>query len=169
MDTQIQAFFDQANKMREEKQVPKFRYDVRLEKSAQKHATDLGAGTAQPHDQLQWRIYTYGGFPNEPCHVSRPGMAANYSEGIVNMPSMMTLEEGLPSLVSSGRGEAHYDDFFDPKITHVGIGYVQGGKGYYSTRIVVDYGVLCHPDPEPTPTPKPEPDRELLRNVFDLW
>jgi uncharacterized protein YkwD len=161
----IKELFDQANEMRAAKKVPPFTYDERLEKAAQKHADDLGTGAARPHAQLEWRIHTYAGFPDEPCHMSRVGMPANYSEGIQMQPSAIPLDQALPFLVNSGPGEGHYDDFFDPKVTHVGIGMVQDANGYYNIQIVLDYGILCNFKPEPTPAPKPDIDRDL----FDVW
>jgi hypothetical protein len=151
--------------MRAAKNLPPFTYDARLEKAAQTHADELGKGTASPHARLEWRIHTLGGFPNESCHMSRRGMDANYSEGIENQPDVMKIEEGLPALVSAGPGEGHYDDFYDPKVTHVGIGVVQGGTGYYSTHIVLDYGIICNFKPEPEPAPRPDINRDL----FDVW
>ena len=157
--------FDQANAMRKAKGLNAFTYDLRLEKAAQKHADDLGAGRARPHDGLRERIYELGGFPDEPCYMTRAGMQANYSEGIENQPSAIPLDQALPFLVNSGPGEAHYDDFFDPKVTHVGIGVVRDGIGYYNVRVVLDYGIICNFKPEPEPAPRPDIERDL----FDVW
>ncbi len=175
-----------ANEMRKAKGVPPFTYDARLEKAAQTHADDLAAGRARPHDRLEWRIRTLGGWPDGPCHMSRRGMPANYSEGIVNQGWAID-EKSLDYLVGAGPGEGHYDDFFDPHVTHVGIGV--GGSaaraasphqsrsaanwpaGYATdalasgNHLVLDYGVVCDFKPEPDPSPAPPPGRD----DFDLW
>jgi uncharacterized protein YkwD len=155
-DTELKKqLLDKSNQMRDAKSVPKFTYDSRLEKSAQKHADDLVSGHARPHDQLEWRIHTFAGFPDEPCHVSRRSMPANYTEGIENQ-SWPIDEKSVEGLVAAGPGEGHYEDFFDAKITHIGIG-VGAGR---SNHMVIDYGVICDFKPEP---------EEVGRDSFDLW
>jgi uncharacterized protein YkwD len=142
------------NEMRAAKNLSPFKYDARLAEAAQTHADDLAAGRARPHDRLMERIKN-SGFPvsMSDCLISRRAMQANFSEGILDAPPSLGIDEKSPEyLTSSGPGEGHYDDFFDPKINHVGIGVS------YSTRMdymVLDYGRICQEEPEPTPEPKP--------------
>lgn len=147
--------FERANEMREAKGCRPFIRDARLDKAAQKHADDMSAGRARPHDELRWRIYEYAGFPEEPCHISRKAMMANYTEGIVGAGDSVG-PDTLKILTHFGPGEGHYDDFYDPKIQYVGIGVSD------KNHLVLDYGVLCSVPPEPEPK---APDRES----FDLW
>jgi hypothetical protein len=134
--------------MRAAKGLNPFAYDQRLESSAQTHAADLAAGRAAPHENLLGRLQA-SGFPvSNACAISRRSMAANYTEGIVNQPDAVS-PDSLQVLVDSGPGEAHYDDFYDPKITRVGVGVGAGGTGYLKNHLVLDYGIVCDENPFP--------------------
>jgi hypothetical protein len=159
----VRAIFERANQMRQKKGLPPFRRDPRLDRAAQAHADDLAAGRAHAHDQLEYRVHTLGGFPDEPCHVSRASMAANYTEGIVDQPDDVG-PMSLDVLTHFGPGEGHYDDFYDPKINCVGVGIGLDGHGYMKNHLVLDYGVLCK-----LPDPGPEPATPLDRDDFNLW
>lgn len=133
MDINKLQFLLEANKMRIEKGLPPFGYDDRLEKSAQKHADQLPV--VAPHSQLRERLIEAGWPADEgPPHMSRADMACNYSEGILEYFQSPVTTDGLHYLVSSGPGEAHYDDFFDPHVNLIGVG-ING------PHLVIDYGV----------------------------
>jgi hypothetical protein len=142
--------------MRRAKGLNLFTYDARLESAASEHATALANGKARPHDQLQQRIQKYN-FPTyfDRCLISRRGIQANYSEGIVDVPPSLDIFKSLDFLTSSNPGEAHYDDFFDKVITHIGIGI---GESAHMNYIVLDYGRLCDK----------EPDKVLTEEDFDM-
>ena len=145
MNEQVKVIFDKSNEMRVAKGLPAFLYDDRLEKSAQTHADALAAGHARPHDNLMGRIKD-SGFPlSDKCRISRREMQANYTEGIVDQPDAPS-EKSPEYLTSSGPGEGHYDDFYDKKITHIGIGI---GLGNRMNHVVWDYGLICDGDDEP--------------------
>lgn len=137
-----QSILDKCNEMRVSKGVSAFLYDNRLEQSAQSHADQLAAGRARPHDNLMGRIKD-SGFPvSSDCQISRRSMQANYTEGIVDQPDEPS-EKSPGYLTSSGPGEGHYDDFYDRKITHIGIGIGLGARMNY---VVFDYGLICDGD-----------------------
>lgn len=145
MDSTIKTIFDSSNKMRVAKGLAAFIWDDRLASSAQGHATDLANGRARPHDNLMGRIKD-SGFPiSDKCRISRRAMQANYSEGIVEQPDEPG-EKSPEYLTSSGPGEGHYMDFYDKKITHVGIGV---GLGSRMNHVVLDYGLICDGDDVP--------------------
>lgn len=137
--TLTESILVEANVMRAKKDCRPFLRDERLEKAAQEHANDLAAGRARPHDGMEERIRR-AGFPvsYDSCKISRKGMGANYTEGIVNGSDEVS-PKYLEYLTSSGPGEGHYDDFYDPKITRVGIGVASG-------HLVLDYGIDCEAD-----------------------
>ena len=145
MNEQVKVIFDKSNEMRVAKGLPAFLYDDRLEKCAQGHADDLAAGRARPHDHLMERFNSCG-FPiSSKCQITRRSMQANYTEGIVDQPDSPS-EKSPEYLTGSGPGEGHYDDFYDPKITHIGIGIGLGARMNY---VVLDYGIICDGDDEP--------------------
>lgn len=140
-------FLKKANEMRAEKSLNPFKWDDRLAKAAQEHADLLAAGRAHPHQDLEGRITRAGWkIDNWNCLVSRRSMQANYTEGVVE-GSMPLSTDFLGYLVSSGPGEPHYDDFYDPLINHVGVGFASGNLNW----VVLDYGRICQEDPEPDP------------------
>lgn len=150
--------------MRENKKVPLFKYDARLEVAAQTHANDLQKGAA-PHSRLQERIKN-SGFPISytDCLISRRAMQANYTEGIVWTPKGVPVDEkSMEYLTSSGEGEAHHDDFFDKKITHVGIGVIDDDIKV----VVLDYGRICGVQPQPNP-PSPPVSPQLTEEDFRM-
>jgi hypothetical protein len=137
--------FAEANRMRAAKGRRPFAYDRRLEASAQAHAARLARGLDRGHERLRERLQE-AGFPvSSSCRVSRRSMAANYTEGILDQP-FEVVPGSLAGLVGGGPGEGHYEDFFDPKITRVGIGVGMGGVGYTKNHIVLDYGIICDED-----------------------
>jgi hypothetical protein len=168
MDPLKERLYKKCNEMRQEKGRKPFQYDDRLEKAAQAMADNLTRGAA-PHARLRQRIEE-SGFPlQNDCLISRRSMMANYTEGILDAPKGMDIDEKSPEyLVGGGPGEGHYDDFFDPLINYIGIGVAVGRRMSY---FVIDYGRLCRdfPGPKPTPTPTPSPDPQPLpESFFDM-
>lgn len=142
MNDKVKTIFDKSNTMRVAHGVPAFIYDDRLEQSAQSHADQLAAGRARPHDQLYERIKS-SGFPiSSDCQISRREMQANYSEGIVDQSDAPGTQSPV-YLTGNDPNEGHYRDFFDPKITHIGIGIGLGARMNY---VVWDYGIVCGGD-----------------------
>ena len=149
-----QDLFDHANSIRKSKGLDPFVYDSRLETSAQIHATALSNGSASPHQGYPTRLYQ-AGFPQETdCYITR--FQCNVTEGIVQTPLDLAADT-VEVLLSSGPGEAHYDDFCDPKINRVGIGTGNRTSSRYWNVVELDYGRICGEEPTPTPVPKPVP------------
>lgn len=171
MDEVKQRLFNKINQMRQQKGRNPFQYDNRLEKAAQDMANMLTRGSS-PHARLRQRIEE-SGFPisNDKCLITRESMQANYTEGILNTQDPELDEKAPPELVAGGPGEAHYEDFYDPLITYVGIGTAIGRTWKY---MVLDYGRICpdlpdpHPGPTPTPTPIPPDPPPLPESFFDM-
>lgn len=159
-DTQLKKnIFVEANRMREEKGCKSFSYDDRLEKAAQVHATRLAEGKDRGHERLKERLGE-AGFPvSLDCKISRRSMPVNYTEGITSQSDEVT-PESLKILTSSGPGEAHYDDFYDPKITKIGIGVGLKGLGRMGNHMVIDYGIVCGGEIDP--------DDSIPIDLFDV-
>lgn len=139
-----EAIFARANVLRQAKGVRPFILDDRLAASAQSHADDLVTKNVQPHEGMVRRLKA-AGWPFGTCTITRRSMQANYTEGVTGQSDAVTAAS-VEILLAPGPRDAHYQDFYDPKITRVGVGVGQGGRGPFPNHVVLDYGIDCDKD-----------------------